>query len=183
MYAIRLASCPTVPWKNGGGGTREVAQGDGWRISVATIDRDGPFSDFTGFDRTIVPIEGAGFTLDFDDGSNVRLDRLYVPFRFAGEKKIACRLIEGTSRDLNVMTQRARWSHDARTIRSSAPAETLEVSAPAFFFVAAGDVWATSATESAALAPGDTLVCDADARVEFSGTAIALIEIVLRATG
>ena len=57
-----------VPWKNGGGTTAEVAvhpPGAGlddfdWRISMADVAVDGPFSRFPGVDRTLVLAEGRG---------------------------------------------------------------------------------------------------------------------------
>ena len=62
---LDLASTPPVPWKNGGGSTRELAcwpPGAGmdsfaWRVSVATIARPGPFSAFPGVDRQIMLLE------------------------------------------------------------------------------------------------------------------------------
>ena len=124
IRVIRYADYVETPWKNGGGVTHEIARSDKdgdaeWRISLATIDRDGPFSDFTGYDRTIVPLDGGGFELSFDDGSAVVLDRPGVPFRFAGEKKVFCRLLDGRSRDLNAMALRARWQHDVAALALS----------------------------------------------------------------
>ncbi|EXS68700.1 MULTISPECIES: HutD family protein [unclassified Sphingobium] len=60
---IRFADQPERRWRDGGGATRELAVGppslvneDGfaWRISVATIDADGPFSRFDGVDRSLL---------------------------------------------------------------------------------------------------------------------------------
>ncbi len=34
-----------------------------WRVSIADVERDGPFSRFPGIDRTIVLLEGAGMRL------------------------------------------------------------------------------------------------------------------------
>ncbi len=55
------ATLPATPWKNGGGVTREIVcqpPGAGlaafdWRVSIATIASDGPFSLFAGIDRVI----------------------------------------------------------------------------------------------------------------------------------
>lgn len=111
-----------MPWKNGGGVTAEVASEGvsppGWRLSIATIAADGPFSDFSGYDRTVVAIEGAGVELRLEGGERVVLDSLYEPFTFAGERKVESRLIAGAVRDFNVMTQRARFRHtvDVRRI-------------------------------------------------------------------
>jgi environmental stress-induced protein Ves len=59
-----------MPWKNGGGQTTEIAVSAGasladfdWRVSIAEINADGPFSAFAGVDRTLVLLSGAGVRL------------------------------------------------------------------------------------------------------------------------
>ena len=62
-----LDELPDEPWRNGGGRTRTIATQDrqtgeppwDWRLSVATIERSGPFSAFPGVDRASVLL-GAG---------------------------------------------------------------------------------------------------------------------------
>lgn len=108
-----------TPWKNGGGLTREVVvrpAGAGlddfdWRVSIATIAAPGPFSPFPGIDRIIVLLDGDGVRLQSDDGRiDHRLDRRGMPFAFAGEARIDCRLLGGPSTDFNLMTRRGRIS-------------------------------------------------------------------------
>lgn len=106
-----------IRWRNGGGWTTVLAQAEGgepleWRISIAEIERDGPFSDYSGYDRTIVPEDGR-ITLEFEDGERVTVEPL-VPFTFAGERTVFCRLHAGTVRAFNVMTLRDAFSHDVR---------------------------------------------------------------------
>jgi hypothetical protein len=102
-----------MPWKNGGGMTTEVAvERDGrgevlWRVSIADVKQSGPFSDFTGYERTIMLLEGEGFVLDFDEAPTQRIDRPWQPFRFAGEWKTNCTLIDGPVRDFNLMVARS----------------------------------------------------------------------------
>jgi environmental stress-induced protein Ves len=112
-----LAALTPAPWKNGGGVTREIAAmpaGAGmaefdWRISVADIAADGPFSAFPGIDRQIVLLDGAGVRLRADDGSfDHRLDAVGEPFAFAGETGVHACLLDGATRDFNVMTRRGR---------------------------------------------------------------------------
>jgi len=63
---LRAADRVAVPWKNGGGFTREVAayppQSDlgnfDWRVSLAEVRRGGPFSSFAGIDRHMAVICG-----------------------------------------------------------------------------------------------------------------------------
>jgi environmental stress-induced protein Ves len=159
-----------TPWKNGGGVTHEIARfGDGaeqWRVSLATIDRDGPFSDFGGYDRTIVPVEGAGFELALDGVERVRLDRLYHPFAFAGERRVDCRLLDGPSRDLNALSLRSLWRHDLRSLALTSAPRTLDVRAPAVaFFTGAAVV--THDGIARALGPFDSAICEEDVRFEL----------------
>jgi len=119
LHYLRASDYREVPWKNGGGLTSEIAVDDfdppAWRISVARIDRDGPFSDFAGYDRTIVALDGGSVTLEVEGGS-ITLER-YQPFPFAGEIAVNA-LVSSEARDLNVMTQRNEWLHDVEIVES-----------------------------------------------------------------
>ena len=102
-----------MPWKNGGGTTLEIAirphdaawAGFDWRMSIAEIESDGPFSTFAGIDRTLVVLAGRGMRLTGirDEALDVRP---YDLVTFAGEAQIESRLLDGPTRDLNVMTRR-----------------------------------------------------------------------------
>ena len=62
-------------WKNGGGVTREVAkspsQAPFWRVSIANVDQEGPFSSFVDLDRILTVIEGKGMVLAHKNGDLV----------------------------------------------------------------------------------------------------------------
>jgi environmental stress-induced protein Ves len=107
------------PWKNGGGTTRDIVTSPkgasldtfDWRLSLAQVDRDGPFSRFEKVDRTIVLLSGA-MTLHERDR---RIELLCnEPFAFAGERAIEATVGGGSTLDFNVMTRRGRASHTAR---------------------------------------------------------------------
>jgi environmental stress-induced protein Ves len=96
-----------VAWRNGGGLTRELLawpDARAWqvRVSVAEIERDGPFSGFPGVERWFAVLKGAGVELDFA-GRRVRLTRNDAPLRFDGAAAPGCRLLDGPTRDLNLM--------------------------------------------------------------------------------
>lgn len=100
-------------WKNGGGWTREIvrvpADGDWqWRASVAEVGSDGPFSAFPGCEREIVLLAGQGMHLDFGDGDSVLLAPPHGRRRFAGERPVSARLVEGPTIDFNLI-----WKRDA----------------------------------------------------------------------
>lgn len=113
-----------MPWKNGGGVTWEIAVGPpdadlarfAWRVSVAEIARDGPFSTFPGVDRTLVLLHGDGMRLS-GDGATVDLRTPYEPIRFAGEAALDCALRGGPTRDFNLMVRRAFGSGEVRVVR------------------------------------------------------------------
>ncbi len=116
---IPYAGLECKPWKNGGGSTTEIAIAPGgagfddfdWRISLATIAADGPFSVFPGVERTLALVDGPGVTLDIDgDGRFVLSDEEPV-FAFRGEAEINATINGGPSTDFNVMTRRASCHH------------------------------------------------------------------------
>jgi uncharacterized protein len=114
-----------VPWKNGGGATAEIAafpessgfEAFGWRISMADVASDGPFSLFPGIDRTLILVEGDGIELDVE-GIAYPLDKATPKLSFSGDDITIGRLLSGPIRDLNVMTRRGQFRHRARFIES-----------------------------------------------------------------
>lgn len=103
----RAADVPPQAWRNGGGRTRELLAwppGVDWRlrISLADIDADGPFSAFAGVQRWFAVIEGAGVVLALADGER-RLTTASPPLGFDGTEAPGCRLVNGPTRDLNLM--------------------------------------------------------------------------------
>ena len=118
---LRAATYPVMPWKNGGGTTREVAvfphgasmEDFDWRISMATVAQDGAFSCLPDIERTLFLLEGAGMVLKFDEHSPVELRPVDVIEHFAADTKVFARLLDGPITDLNIMTRRSRMTHQA----------------------------------------------------------------------
>ena len=99
-------------WRNGGGLTRELLawpDAGSWcvRISVAEIAEDGPFSPYPGVERWFCVLKGVGVRLDID-GAPRTVRRIDAPVRFSGDSIVSCRLIDGPTSDLNLMTQGSR---------------------------------------------------------------------------
>lgn len=109
---LPFADLPRQRWQNDGGWTREIARGGGeawdWRISVADVEGDGPFSRFPGIERELLIVSGDGVALDFADGRRYRLTPQQPHLRFAGEAVIHSRLLGGAVRDFNLMWRRDR---------------------------------------------------------------------------
>jgi uncharacterized protein len=113
-HMLRTIDAPAQRWRNGGGTTRELlawpATGE-WqvRISVADIEADGPFSAYPGVERWFTVLQGAGVELTLD-GAAQRLHRGDAPLQFDGAAAVHCRLIDGPTRDLNLMLRDAGGS-------------------------------------------------------------------------
>lgn len=101
-----------MPWKNGGGTTTEIFRLDGGvtdefviRLSMAKVEKDGPFSLFPGYNRHLVILDGNGCILA-SEGKQLALTIASNPYFFEGEKEIACNLISGPVVDFNVFVNR-----------------------------------------------------------------------------
>jgi environmental stress-induced protein Ves len=126
------------PWKNGGGFTTELARAPLWRLSIAEVERAGPFSDFTGFERTIMLLSGDGMELDFDHAPSVRIDRPEEPLVFDGGWKTHCRLLGGPVTDMNLMVVRESARATLRVLHLP-PEPTMLFAAPtALYYVLRG---------------------------------------------
>ncbi len=110
MNLVRCDRIEPQAWRNGGGLTRELLAWpthDHWtlRISVADIRADGPFSAFPGVDRWFAVLEGAGVMLGLPDGQRC-IEAGDAPLAFRGEAAPDCELLDGPTRDLNLMLRR-----------------------------------------------------------------------------
>lgn len=129
MRILRAADHRTMPWKNGGGSTTEIAvapAGAGiddfdWRVSMAVVAADGPFSLFPGVDRTLAVLEGAGLVLHGLGTGPQRLDRTTAPLAFPADAPVSATLPDGPITDLNVMTRRGRFTSRVRRITAAGP--------------------------------------------------------------
>ncbi|MBN8727209.1 MAG: HutD family protein [Xanthomonadales bacterium] len=115
MRLIPAHACQRQRWKNDGGWTTEIARdadpaaapGDfRWRVSIAEIEQDGPFSTFPGIARDLILLEGAGMELAVGTENPVRLARRFDRIHFDGALPVSCRLLDGPTRDFNVMVHR-----------------------------------------------------------------------------
>lgn len=104
---VSLLDTPPQAWRNGGGQTRELLAWPsvaGWRVrmSVAEVASAGPFSRFDGIERWFAVLEGAGVELMVHGGKH-RLTAASEPFRFDGAAAVECALVDGPTRDFNLM--------------------------------------------------------------------------------
>ena len=131
MRLIRAAEHRVMPWKNGLGSTTEVAVhpagaslGDfDWRISMASVTADGPFSVFAEIDRTLSVLNGAGIRLTVAGRQAEALNQASAPYAFPGDAATSASLIDGPITDLNVMTRRGRVTHRVERLELATPVE------------------------------------------------------------
>lgn len=131
MRIIKFSHLETVPWKNGGGVTREIAASRehgniNWRLSLADVVSDGPFSRFVGLTRILTVIEGNGISLSSEHSNFEAV--LGIPVTFDGGQVLQSKLIDGPIRDLNVMFDPLKCHAEIKQVNVSAHV-VLEASA------------------------------------------------------
>lgn len=172
MHIIKAETYRQVPWKNGGGTTGEIAvfppdatMADfDWRLSMADVASDGPFSTFPGIDRTLTLLEGRGMDLVIEGQGDVRLNDRTPPLAFPGDVPVMARLVDGPIRDLNVMTRRERFVHTVEAIELDGQRDVTVEGGIALLFCRDGH----AEVNGAVLGRLDTLVSE-PTTLRFSG--------------
>jgi environmental stress-induced protein Ves len=179
LSLLRTSDYRRVRWKNDGGWTTEIARDPAdesadfrWRVSIAEIETDGPFSTFPAIDRDLILLSGAGMDLEFADALPVRISERFQHVHFRGESDVRCRLMAGPTRDFNVMVRRgtARAEVVARPLVGSMVIFP-EPDAEWLIHVHAGHAVARRGGNEIAAASAETIVADLD-----SGTGRVVLE-------
>jgi uncharacterized protein len=106
MTHLTPADYVKMPWANGRGQTVELIRQNYvngkifFRLSMATVSENGPFSIFPGINRSLTVIDGPGFELIGE--RKLRADPL-VPVEFPGDCRIVAANVTQPSEDFNVM--------------------------------------------------------------------------------
>lgn len=143
---LRAADYPRMPWKNGAGSTLEIARdagdgldGFGWRLSIADVGESGGFSAFTGYQRVITVLEGAGMCLTVDGQRSRDLTALDA-FAFDGGSTVDCELIDGPIRDFNLIYSPQRYAARLQWLRIASEVEFFSSASTLLLFAAEGGV-------------------------------------------
>lgn len=144
MPAVRFLDCARVapqPWANGAGVTRLLARGPaeddtaGWRVSLATLDGAAQFSQFPGYDRTLLLVDDGVVDLHSQDGQLVA--RPGQPVHFPGDLHVWVNLPARPMSVLNVMCRRGAYR-----ARVTVAAHSLRVTpAPTHLLVCTSGEW------------------------------------------
>ena len=127
---VRVDDVEPVPWRNGGGSTRELLawpDSRDWivRVSVADILASGPFSAFPGVDRWFAVLSGDAVRLETAgmDPQVLTASQLSL-HAFSGDVATHCTALGRATRDFNLMARRARTRVTPRPLQQSPVLET-----------------------------------------------------------
>ena len=162
-----------TPWKNGGGVTVDIAGAfvpgiapgawDGviWRFGQTRIERPGPFSDLSGFDRLLAVVEGQGLVLHPVGAPALDVRARFHPVRFPGEWRIESELEDGPVAVVNLMADRRRAALD---LRFAAAGNTPLAFEPGtlVLYAAAGAATVELRGDAIELAPTDAVQVESD---------------------
>lgn len=188
MKLLPASGHKRMPWKNGGGETIEIAvfpegaslSGFDWRVSMATVASDGPFSAFPGIDRTLSILEGNGMTLLIEGRAPAPLTQASAPLPFPADVATSASLIDGEIVDLNVMTRREKLTHYVRRLTVEGGGALASEAATSLILCHHGAVTLDGDGESVALSAGDAVLASGPlvAAVKApTGCALFIIEI------
>ncbi|HEY6823930.1 MAG TPA: HutD family protein [Steroidobacteraceae bacterium] len=125
---LRAADRRAVPWKDGGGVTREVAVHPpasdlgsfDWRVSLAEVHQGGPFSTFPEIDRHLAVIAGR-LELAIAGREVLTLSPQSAPVEFPGDLGASAQPVISPVSDLNVMTRRGHFVAHLRRRSAASP--------------------------------------------------------------
>ena len=170
MHRFDLRTIPAQPWANGAGTRQELATGDHggetvWRLSVAAIERDGPFSTYPGLARLHTLIAGVGTRLM---GAGIDIEvRPMVPVAFDATVPLDCTLIEGPATAFNLIYDPA--AIHAELLALDAGAHLIEAREIAMFCVSG-----SAAIDGQSLEAGQGAVAETAAAITVDPSAEAL---------
>lgn len=174
MKILRRDDYKVMPWKNGGGITTEIAvdppdggfggAGFTWRVSIADVATDGPFSKFAGYDRHIMLLDGKGMRLDTDESGPLDLALPYRPVAFSGDWTVTGKLADGPVRDFNLMVARAQGKGSLTCQKLSAPLPLMAVGATHLVHCIDGEF----SVGGHLLGPGETVILSGNENVVLS---------------
>lgn len=182
MRVLRSVDHKRMPWKNGKGETVEIAVSPpgatvdnfDWRISMATVAEDGPFSVFGGIDRTLSVLTGEGITLSVAGHAPNTLHRDSRPHGFPADSETSATLLAGPITDLNVMSRRGAFTHAVERVVTQELA--LQPSAVMRIVLTLNDV--SVVQEDIRLQPLDALFLEAGETARLSSSSPATIYVV-----
>lgn len=167
-HRFSLDRLAAQPWRNGRGATREIVcwpEGSGdafdWRLSLATLEGDAPFSSFVGVERWFAIVSGGPVELRMSSSAHgpqpprcLRLGTADPACRFDGASAVQALVPPSGAQALNLMLRRPRARGAMRRLADAQPCRAAGQGA---LLVCAG-VWQIDlglGSGSVALQPGE----------------------------
>jgi len=192
MRLLPAAAHRRMPWKNGGGVTTEIAvfppeaglEDFSWRISMARVETDGPFSLFPGIDRTLMLLDGQGLHLTVEGQEVHHLALPYETAAFAADVAASARLGAGPITDLNVMTRRGVCAAEVGLVRVAGECRLPAADTVRFIIAEADGLSVDAGRGAVVLGRCDAVAVDpGEAVVLTAGETCSAIVIAIRAVG
>lgn len=178
----------TMPWANGLGVTTELYVHKEpqtgrmlWRISMAGVDTDGPFSHFAGYDRILVLLTGNGLILKHSNKTEHRLTCPYEHAAFPGDIATEATLVDGPVLDFNVIADRASTVPNVTVLPATTGGRIAIRSDHLAIYAVDGDLHVVDASASEHTVPqGDLLFVDDPERGKWllSGATAIVIQLL-----
>lgn len=187
MRILKNEQYRRMPWRNGHGETAQIAispaagtlEDFDWRVSMARIEGDGPFSQFPHTDRTLAVLRGDGLHLSIGDSARIKLTRHSEPLVFRGDVAADTNLVGGAVTDLNVMTRRERFTHSMRRVPVARHVELTAEASLVLLVCADGSVQVDANGQTEALNSLDTALLDqVPATVSIATDGAALVYLI-----
>jgi len=163
-----------MPWANGRGTSYEVARGGGdpwaWRVAIAPVVEDGPFSSLPGVDRWLVVLDDAPIMLAID-GTD-RVARWGEVVAFAGESQVTAAIPGGPTRDCGLMVRRAAATGAMQVVGPGTTSGSV--------LVALGDAVVRVDATDVRLECGDALIGDGPTVVNVVAGRVAVVTVEAR---
>ncbi len=143
MQHLHPTDYRTMPWKDGGGSTTELALEPAggsvsepflWRASTARVEASGPFSAFPGRRRILALLEGAGLILDLEGAGRLRLKQPHQPIEFPGDPAAHATLIQGPCTDFGLIFDATRVKGAVEVLTLGPDATSITLAATTLLF-------------------------------------------------
>ena len=159
-----------MPWANGGGTSYEIASDRNeagkwaWRLAMAPVNEDGPFSRIECVNRFLTVVEGAGMLLSVDRKKLQCLPMQVV--RFRGDAITDATLTDGPIMDINLMVRRKEADGEMAIVSEVGPLEVASI-----VVAVGGSAQVQCGDSTIDLEPHDSILdCDTETVSLVSGT-------------
>jgi environmental stress-induced protein Ves len=181
LRLIRQSEFIQGRWRNGMGVSWEIAASReegasdfSWRLAMARIDADVPFSIYPGMDRVFMQLHGQGLDLEFEGGRVIQVHQSFVPHSFSCDVPLECKLLDGPCMDLNLFTQRGGFRSEVDVVQVAGEQQLSLRSATTVFFCLQGACHLSVDGASIELAEGDAAVARDIELVDVKGESAKL---------